>query len=376
MFCMDLVVQNALSYDDVEIDVFFESSDEDNDEDNVKKNAGTFLVDISGASVSEDEISRDLVRISEALEVQSFRLSRARGLRDIVEGTRQNEHWSDLLRAEHKKSVSRHLVDLLQPALISDRLDHWEAKKKWCSLRDFEEHCGGASVTVARLMAPHDMGKAHCVTVKVRSYLRHCLLFRGDFPLYVFDHEAPSGPLRQHYDPPPLDVFLRDLFDARRYPPSFPREIFGVFHPYEWMLLGPAGTGSAVHKDPLYTSAWNALLCGRKHWAIFPPHVAVEELKKGADTESPMIWFLDVLPMLRNKPHLGLIEITQDAGDIVFLPEGWWHAVINLDFTVAVTHNAVLEDTLPSLLPRLKETHKDFVEAYQQHIQQQQKTSE
>jgi len=46
------------------------------------------------------------------------------------------------------------------------------------------------------------------------------------------------------------------------------------------------------------------------------------------------------------------MECIQEAGETIFVPAGWWHAVLNLDLTVAVTANPLLPHSLHALWPR------------------------
>ena len=67
-----------------------------------------------------------------------------------------------------------------------------------------------------------------------------------------------------------------------------------------WFVMGPARSGSAPHVDPLATSAWNALLVGRKRWALLPPgtpRAAVTPRETGLEREAAS-WFAHVWPRM------------------------------------------------------------------------------
>lgn len=52
-----------------------------------------------------------------------------------------------------------------------------------------------------------------------------------------------------------------------------------------------------------------------------------------------MQWWLDIYPFLAEKDKP--IECTQLPGETIFVPSGWWHCVLNLETTIAVTQNFV-----------------------------------
>ena len=124
--------------------------------------------------------------------------------------------------------------------------------------------------------------------------------------------------------------------------------------PYRWWLLGPKRSGTCVHIDPLATSAWNTLIVGQKRWVLFPPHVSKSIVKgsglvRSDEDDEAVHYFSFILPRIKRKASMlkGIpkykdfccFEFTQNAGETIYVPNGWWHAVLNLTDTVAVTQN-------------------------------------
>ncbi|KAG1656500.1 hypothetical protein FOA52_012500 [Chlamydomonas sp. UWO 241] len=209
-----------------------------------------------------------------------------------------------------------------RPALLRGAIAGWPVGE-WTFERLVQEH-GGVELSVSRPTG----GRA---PMALRDYVDYMQRQADEEPLYVFDagfvEAAPK---------------LRTLYDT---PALFPEDHFALLGEdarpiYRWLVAGPARAGAAWHVDPTLTSAWNALLNGRKRWLLYPPSVLPPAVQPGSsESFTTLQWLLEVAPTL--PPHQAPIEVVQEAGDVMFVPGGWWHAVLNLLPSVAVTQNFV-----------------------------------
>lgn len=160
------------------------------------------------------------------------------------------------------------------------------------------------------------------------AYLAYAAKNSDEEPLYVFDKDVPDELRRD------LDFFdSDDLFGYCKVRPDF-----------NWLLIGGPRTGSSWHVDPNGTSAWNAPIRGAKAWLFLPPHVTppgVHPSPDGLDIVAPRSsaeWLANFLANTLRLPELAVARAY--PGDVVFVPRGWWHMVINLDsYNVALTRN-------------------------------------
>lgn len=112
--------------------------------------------------------------------------------------------------------------------------------------------------------------RAEAVLTTMDEYISyHNASDADESPLYVFDPDFVDktrngddrGGLEDDFNVPHL--FADDLF-----------KLLGKQRPnYRWLIAGPARSGSTFHLDPNATSAWNAVVTGRKLWICFPPDI-------------------------------------------------------------------------------------------------------
>lgn len=251
-----------------------------------------------------------------------------------------------------------------RPAMLTGATEEWRAKERWGSVEDFVQWYGDVPFKVTEVFAVHGLGKPKQIRLPLKMYVEYAHINTADFPFYVFERELTGqrAPLLDDFTVP--HFFTDDVFDITPAARHF-------FPKYRYMVIGGQRTGSNMHIDPKCTCAWNALLAGHKRWVLFPPghdpaylrEIGVVCEDSMSTPEPPTHWWTDVYPGLAGSGRareLGMVECIQRPGDTIYVPQGWWHAVLNLDFTVAVTQNALMPCMLSDAWPRLHDRWPHF----------------
>uniref|UniRef100_A0A8D2MXS6 Jumonji domain containing 8 n=1 Tax=Zonotrichia albicollis TaxID=44394 RepID=A0A8D2MXS6_ZONAL len=130
------------------------------------------------------------------------------------------------------------------------------------------------------------------------------------YTLYFFgdNNFTEWGPLFQHYVPPPF-----------RIPGTSPAYSFGI-----------AGSGSGVPFH-WHGPGFSEVIFGRKRWFLYPP----DQTPHFHPNETTLAWLQHTYPTL--PPALRPLECTLRPGEVLYFPDRWWHATLNLDTSVFIS---------------------------------------
>ena len=110
------------------------------------------------------------------------------------------------------------------------------------------------------------------------------------------------------------------------------------------------------------TRFWILELSGTKLIRLIPPSNNWRADATDQDDFQPELFTADILvPDFEEHPHLdGMVayETLLEPGDLLYIPEGWAHQAVNLDFTVMASYNYNDENNLQN---RLSYFHYDMV---------------
>jgi hypothetical protein len=154
---------------------------------------------------------------------------------------------------------------------------------------------------------------AHRRTIPLKQYLKDVMAMNGGETLpdqlsnetwYLFGEtysQEWKDSILQHYQLPPCQTCTDDLVALS----------FGI---------GNRGSGVQWH---VHGPGFAEALWGRKHWILYPR----DEKPTFHPDQTSRNWMEYTYPELESLPY----ECTLVPGDIIYFPNMWWHATINLD---------------------------------------------
>ena len=92
-------------------------------------------------------------------------------------------------------------------------------------------------------------------------------------------------------------------------------------------------SGAYLHA---HNAAWNGLVSGRKRWLLLTPGKLQDSHELPAGQVPAFEWFRDSSPIWREKLAGHIIEFTQEEGEVVYVPDTWGHAILNLEPCIGV----------------------------------------
>jgi hypothetical protein len=232
-----------------------------------------------------------------------------------------------------------------QPFILTSPVKEWPIYSKWRTESLLEKY-GDINF------------RAEAVDWPLKTYTSYMLNNRDESPLYLFD--------RSFVDKMELKTG-KDVDGAAYWPPNcFGEDLFAVLGEQRpdsrWLIVGPARSGSTFHKDPNATSAWNTPLTGSKYWLMFPssanlpPPPGVILSDDASEITSPLSiaeYMLSFHELARATP--GCREGVCYAGEVLHVPSGWFHLVLNLEESIALTQNFVSRTKLSEVLRFLRD---------------------
>lgn len=202
---------------------------------------------------------------------------------------------------------------------------------------------------------PETVFRQESVLWNLKLFESYSISNKDENPLYLFDcrSDAMKSLLNNGYFEKSPIFAEKDLF-----------KIFNKCRPdHSWLISGADRSGSTFHKDPNSTDAWNVVLEGAKLWIMLPPEMKPPGVFVSND-ESEVISPFGLAEWVKSGFWNDSIQISDEANldtnnhygpggfrtcvigitfenECMYVPSGWWHAVINLGNTVAFTANFV-----------------------------------
>lgn len=213
------------------------------------------------------------------------------------------------------------LADAREPLLLTSLLSHFIVDASAWHPRALERRFPTTT---------WDLGLASGERTTLSNFAR--MSASSTSPDYVFDERFGGTSLASEYLVPPLFPTHAEASYSH-----FVSSMEALRPAWRWLLMGAPGSGFGLHVDPHDTSAWNLLIRGRKRWCVISPDAPLELVLPSAGDEELRAeqWFSRVFPSLTERAaalgwHGRMYHFQQAPGEVVFVPRGWWHVVLNV----------------------------------------------
>lgn len=243
-----------------------------------------------------------------------------------------------------------HCYDAKRPVLITDVVVNWKAMNWTKSF--FVNNYGDKRVSMKGTQGLLNQAKGFAVPLKM--FAQHVHEGKPELWSYLEDELfiEMNPELRKHLGEP---IYLKEDFFQ-----LLPKEI----RPWNAMLLwGTAYSRSTLHIDPYNWTGTNAVLSGKKMWKLYPPgqdHLLYVENKKRCGFpldclkyNSPVDAFYPDFKQFPKFRQAQAISFTQEPGEILIIPTGWFHQAFNAQETMAVSSQVMNSQNYKLLLEEI-----------------------
>lgn len=224
--------------------------------------------------------------------------------------------------------------DAKRPVIITDVLRNWRAMNWTKSF--LVNNYGEKRVSMKATEGP--LNKAQGFAVPLKIFAEHVHEGKPQLWTYLEDELfiEMNPELREDLRQP---VYLKEDFFQ-----LLPKEI----RPWNAMLLwGTAHSRSSLHIDPYNWTGTNAVLRGKKMWKLYPPgQDDLLYVRRNQRCGFPLDCWKYNSPMDAYNPdykqypkfqQARAISFTQEAGELLIIPTGWFHQAYNRVETLAIS---------------------------------------
>ncbi|GIY00346.1 2-oxoglutarate and iron-dependent oxygenase JMJD4 [Caerostris darwini] len=256
---------------------------------------------------------------------------------DTVNGL-PNVNASDIEKVAHISNISyecffTNYMKANKPCILSSSFtENWKSRSEWITSDGkpnfiFLEKEFGSSVVPVSDCNNKEYNSQHKEDMVFRDYLNYWRTLNCTTPqsqcLYLKDWH-----FQRHYP----------NYEAYTIPEYFSSDWLNEFcgtekDDYKFVYMGPKNTWTPLHADVYGSYSWSTNIGGRKRWVLFPP--GEEEFLK--DKQKNLPYFLTDDDLI--KCNVSFFDIIQEAGEIIFVPSGWYHQVWNIEDTISINHN-------------------------------------